>query len=42
MQLLVEIGLSMKEKIFKVEHYFCSYGSGHEVGLSLEKVAEQF
>jgi hypothetical protein len=41
-QLLLEIGLSMEEKQFIVEYYFCSYGSGHKRGQSLKKVAKQF
>lgn len=42
MQLLLEMGLSTEEKVFIVEHYFRSYGSGREGGASLKKVAEQF
>jgi hypothetical protein len=33
--------LSTEEKVFKVEHYFCSYRSGREGGPSLKMVAEQ-
>jgi hypothetical protein len=41
-QLLLEVGLSMEEKVFIVEYYFCSYGRGCEGGPSLKKEAEQF
>jgi hypothetical protein len=41
-QLLLEIGLSTEEKLFIVKYYFHSYGSGHEEGPSLKKVADQF
>ncbi|PNF25631.1 hypothetical protein B7P43_G03802 [Cryptotermes secundus] len=36
------MGLSTEEKIFIVEYYFRSYGSGREGGPSLKKVTEQF
>jgi hypothetical protein len=41
-QLLLEMGLSTEEKVFVVEYYFCSYGSGCEEGPSLKKAAQQF
>jgi hypothetical protein len=41
-QLLLEMGLSTEEKVFIVEYYFRSYGSGREGGPSLKKVTEQF
>ncbi|XP_055950980.1 cilia- and flagella-associated protein 58-like [Argiope bruennichi] len=37
-----EIKCLLEEKLFIVEHYFHSYGSGREGGPSLKKVAEQF
>ncbi|PNF36203.1 hypothetical protein B7P43_G10674 [Cryptotermes secundus] len=40
--MLLEMGLSTEEKVFTVEYYFHSYGSGCEGGPSLKKVTEQF
>jgi hypothetical protein len=41
-QLPLETRHLTEERVFTAEHYFRSYGSGHEGGLGLKMVAEQF